>query len=61
VEIGDNCKIGVNAVVLDSFPQFSVVASIAAQLIRKDSTVSIKSGVLSKKSESTPNEKRKAN
>lgn len=51
VEIGDHSIIGANAVVLKSIPPHSVVAGIPARAIRKDETISMKSGVLTKKSQ----------
>lgn len=50
VEIGDNSIIGANAVVLDSVPPYSIVAGIPARVVRRDETISMKSGVLTKKS-----------
>lgn len=53
VEIGDNAIIGANAVVLKSIPPHSVVAGIPARVIRRDETISMKSGVLTKKLQDT--------
>lgn len=53
VEIGDNSIIGANAVVLKSIPPHSVVAGIPARAIRRDETISMKNGLLTKKSQTT--------